>query len=390
MPWSRLFPVLTILMLGMLVAAKAQAEAREQGAWQFSGDLRGFYSSSWRDTRQREKTDSETYGSRLRMRLRNDLDGNWRVQGRFAASYEDRDNDARLFLRSWRESPTAVEPGAMTLDELFVQYQSDDRRTEIRLGRLQSSFTLPLITGKSLDRNQASNIDIGWTDGVYLGRQLTESWKATLTAQYNSRKGNGIATRGPLDFADSGSRVSTFATLESDAELGPVFLRALTLTWYPDALAVDGPESSRRQDYVAATVKIAAGWDIGSALGTAGTRLVLAGSVGRAFNRPENTRMGIPQSGDAGGTAWQVGADLVEIFPRHTVGVVFGQADAGWLISNDYRQNDSLAEIRWSWQVTDPLRLQFRARWREEQELLSGADRAQRDRDIRLRATWAF
>lgn len=374
----------------VLFAFDAQAQTPAPGGWDFSGDLRAMYAASWRDTRSGEQTDGDTFGSRLRMRLRNDLNANWRVQGRFATSYEDKGNDAEFFIRSARESATGIEPGSMTLDELFVQYRTDDRRTEFRLGRMQSSFKLPLITGKSLDRNQASNINVGWTDGVYLGRELNDNWKVTLTAQYNSRDGNGIVTRGPLEFSDSGSRVSAFATLESDSEIGPVFLRALTLTWYPDALAVEGLQSARREDYTAATFKMAAGWDVGDAVGTAGTRLVVAGSVGQAFNQPENRVMGIPENGDADGLGWQLGADLVEIFPRHTVGVVFGQADAGWLISNDIRQNDSLAELRWSWQVTDPFRLQFRARWRQEQELRAGAVIAQRDRDMRLRATWKF
>lgn len=381
---------MTVSFLFAGVTATGILHAQEQGAWQLSGDLRAMYSSSWRDTRSGEETDSDTLGGRFRMRLRNDIDANWRVQGRFATSYEDKGNDAEFFIRSARDSATAIEPGSMTLDELFVQYRTDDRRTEFRVGRMQSSFLLPLITGKSLDRNQASNINVGWTDGVYLGRQLTEGWKATLTGQYNSRDGNGTVTRGPLEFSDSGSRVSAFATLESDTEIGPIFLRALTLTWYPDALAADGLQSTRREDYTAATFKMAAGWDVGSTIGSAGTRLIVAGSVGQAFNRPDNTVMGIPEGGQADGLGWQLGADLAEIFPRHTVGVVFGQADAGWLISNDYRQNDSLAEFRWSWQVTDPLRLQFRARWRQEQELRDGALIAQRDRDMRLRATWKF
>lgn len=371
-------------------AMVGSAGAAGIGSWQFSGDARAIYSASWRDTRAGSESDGDTFGGRLRMRLLNDIDSNWRIQGRFATRYEDRGNDPNFFIRSARQSPTSIEPGSMTLDELFVQYRSDDRRTEFRVGRLQSNFKLPLITGKSLDRNQASNIDVGWTDGFYLGRQLTEDWKATVTAQYNSRDGNGIVSRPPLEFDDSGSRISAFATLESGAEIGPIFLRALTLTWYPDALAVEGSSSPVREDYTAATLKVAAGWDVGAAIGTVATRLVVAGSLGHAFNRPDNTAVGLPQSGQADGLAWQLGADLVEIFPRHTVGVVFGQADAGWLIANDYRPNDSLAEVRWSWQVTEPLRVQFRARWRREQELREGALIAQRDRDVRLRATLKF
>lgn len=371
-------------------SATAPAFAAESNAWEFSGDLRAMYSASWRDTRAGGESDSGTFGSRLRMRLRRDLDDNWRIQGRFAATIEDSGNDAEFYLRPERESATAVDPGTATLDELFIQYRSDDRRTEFRFGRMQSTMTLPLITSKSLDRNQASNINIGWTDGVYIGRQVTEDWKATLTTQFNSHEGNGTVTRGPLNFSDSGSRVSVFSTLESDAEIGPIFMRALTLTWYPNALAADGTQMARREDYTAATFKVAAGWDVGHALGQAGTRLVVAGSMGQAFNRPGNSVLGLPGGGEADGFAWHLGADLVDLWPRHTVGVVVGQADAGWLISNDYRQNDSLAEFRWSWQVTGPLRLQFRARWRQEQELRAGALIAQRDRDMRLRATWKF
>lgn len=374
----------------VLFSLETEAQTVEDGRWSFSGDLRAMYANTWRDARDGEQRQSDTLGSRLRMRLRNEVGANWRVQGRFATSYEDQGNDPEFFIRSARDSATGIEPGSMTLDELFVQYRTDDRRTEFRVGRMQSSFKLPLITGKSLDRNQASNINVGWTDGFYLGHQLTERWKATLTGQYNSRDGNGIVTRGPLDFSDSGSRASAFATLESDADIGPVFMRALTLTWYPDALASEGTQAARREDYAAATFKMAAGWDVGDLIGTAATRLVVAGSVGRAFNPPSNALMGIPADGDADRLGWQLGADLVEILPRHRVGVVFGQADAGWLISNDFRQNDSLAELRWSWQVTDPLRLQFRARWRREQNVRANAVIAQRDRDMRLRATWKF
>ncbi|MEE4297442.1 MAG: hypothetical protein V2J20_12595 [Wenzhouxiangella sp.] len=378
-----------VYLAGVLLALAGMnepSEAAAPGSWQFSGDLRTIYSASWRDTRAGDETNSDTFGGRLRMRLRNDIDSNWRIQGRFATRWEESGNDPEFYIRSARESATAIEPGSMTLDEFFVQYRSDDGRTDFRLGRLQSDFKLPLVTGKSLDRNQASNIDVGWTDGFYLGRQLNESWKATVTGQYNSRDGNGIVTREPLQFDDSGSRISAFATLESNADLGPIFLRALALTWYPDALAVSGAQSPEREDYTAVTFKMAAGWDIGASA----TRLVVAGSLGHALNRPENAVLGIPQSGQADGMAWQLGADLVELFPRHTAGIVIGQADAGWLISNDYRSNDSLAEFRWSWQISEPLRLQFRARWRREQELRQGAVIAQRDRDIRLRATLKF
>lgn len=371
------------LAAGML--ASPFSEAQDAGPWQLSGDLRVMYLSSWRDARDGSEIDSDTLGSRLRVRLRKDIDANWRFQTRFAATVEDAGNDYDFFMRPERDSSTGVDPGTSTFDEFFLRFVSADKRTEIRFGRMQSSLKLPLVTDKSLDRNQASNINIGWTDGVYVSQQLSENWKAALTGQYNDDDGNGTAMRGPLNFDDSGSRVSAFASLESDREVGPVFMRALTLTWYPDALAVDGLAAPSRQDYVAAAWKMAAGWDLAS-----GMRLVTAGEVGYAFDTPRDAVLGLPGAGKADGLAWQLGADLVGFLPNQRAGIVFGEADAGWLISNDFRQNDLLAEFRWSWQALESLRVQFRARWREEQDARVGASRKQSDRDIRFRATYSL
>jgi len=374
---------LAALIAAVMITPEAAAGTRED--WTLSGDLRAAYAASWRDRRDGTQRHSDGWGSRFRLRLRREIDANWRFQARFATTFEDRGNDPAFRLSTARAGKTAVEPGLATLDELFVAWTSDDGRNEFRVGRMQSTLKLPLITNKSLDRNQASNINIGWTDGVYYGRRLGEDWQVTVTAQYNGPDGNGNVTRGPLEFDDSDSRISTFATLESDTGIGPVFLRALSLTWYPDALAVDGPASARREDYVAATAKLAAGWDVGEQ-----TRLVLAGAAARAFNRPASVAVGLPDGGDADGFGWHLGADLVGILPNHTAGVIFGQADAGWLLSNDYRENDSLAEFRWQWYASDSLRVEFRARWRREQERLDGAPTRRRDRDMRLRATWKF
>lgn len=371
-------------------SATSRAQPSATADWRWSGDLRVAYATGWRDLRSGGERDSDSLGARFRTRLRGKLNDNWHFQTRFATTFRDEGNDPDFYIRSGRETPTAVEPGTATLDEFFLRYRSDDGRGEMRLGRFQSTLRLPLITNKGLDRNQATNINIGWTDGIELSRMVTDEWKASLTAQYNGPDGNAIVTRGPLDFSDPGSRVSAFAALSSDAEIGPIFLRALTLTHYPDALAVDGVQARPREDYTTVTAKIAAGWDVGHAIGAAGTRLVVAGGVGHAFNRPRDAVLGLPGDGDVDGFAWHLGADLVEVIPDHAVGVIIGQADAGWLLSNDYRQNDSLAEFRWVWSTTESLDLEFRARWRYEQEIREGALFRQRDRDMRLRATWKF
>lgn len=368
------------------LATWTPAGAQDEDGWDVSGDLRVMYTPSWRDTRAGQQRDDDALGARFRLRLARDLAERWRFQARFAASALDQGNDPDFFVRSSRADPTAIEPGSATFDELFVEYRSSDTGTRVRLGRQQSTLTLPLITSKSLDRNQASNINIGWTDGISIRQALSGGWYAEAFAQYHSHKGNGFTTRGPLVFDDSGSRIGWFGVVGSDENLGPVFMRALTLTVFPDTLASDGTGAPRREDYVTATAKMAAGWGFGAS----GQRLVVAGALGHALNRPRRSVVGLPGEREADGWSWHVGADLVELFPRHSVGLIYGRSDAGWLISNDYRQNDELAEFRWQWQVTDPLMLEFRARWRRDLDLLAGSALLQRDRDMRVRATWRF
>lgn len=369
----------------LLAGATGVAAAQTAGPWQVSGDFRSAFEAEKRDARDGSENESSTWGTRFRLRLRRDFGDHWRFQTRLASTFEDEGNDAEFFIRSQRQSSTNIAPGSTTLDEAFLRWQSADKATRVQVGRFQSSLGLPLVTDKSLDRNQATSNNIGWTDGLQLTRDLGRGWEGLLVAQYNGHDGNGTPTRGPIEFSDSGSRISSFAALVNEQPWGPIIQRALAVTWYPDALATDGVTAPRREDYVTATFKLAAGWDVGKR-----TRLIVGGELGQALNTPTNTAMRLPGGGDSDGFGWLLGADLVDIFPDHRVGIVYGEADAGWLVSNDIRQNDKLAELRWSWQVSEPLRIQFRARWRYEKVQRVGAPFKQKDRDMRLRFTWSF
>jgi len=374
---------------GLLAAASVTAPAlgAEPDIWNVSGDLRiHFYAENWRDTRSGGTDDDATSGSRFRLRLKRDVGESCRFQTRFAATATAQDNDWSFYVRPDRDSGTAVNPGTATFDEFFIQCQSADSGSQWRFGRLQSNLDLPHMATRSLDRSQASSLNIGWTDGIAFRQQLGRGWYGEILAQYNGRDGNGQTTRGPLTFDDSDARVGFFGVLGSDADVGPVFMRALALTVYPDALAPEGLASSLREDYVTTTFKIGAGWD----LGRSNRRLVAVGEVGRAFETPQRFALGLPGSGAADGWGWQLGADLVNVFPRHTVGLNYGRADPGWLISNDFRQNNELAELRWQFKYSPALRFEFRARWRRELERRAGADFLQRDRDVRVRTTWKF
>lgn len=372
------------VVAGPLLVSSIRAEASE---WDVSGDLRiHAYTEDWRDTRTGASEDSASSGARLRLRLRRDINDSCRFQTRFASTAADQGNDWNFYIRSHRDSGTEVNPGTATLDEFFFQCKSDDGASEWKIGRIQSNLDLPQMATRSFDRSQASAINIGWTDAISYRRNFSNGWYGEALAQYNGSDGNGQTFRGPISFDDSDSRIGFFGVLGSDAALGPVFMRALSLTVYPDALAPAGIASPERDDYILGAFKLGAGWD----LGDSGRRLVAVGELAHAFNTPLNSTLRLPGAGDADGWGWQLGADLVNLFPRHTVGLNYGQSDGGMLISNDFRQNNELAEFRWQFRYSAALRFEFRARWRRDLERLAGAQFLQRDRDIRFRTTYRF
>jgi len=376
------FPSATLLGLFLILMNPADVSA-----WDVSGDFRVHaYTEAWRDTRDGDKSNSNASGARLRLRLREELGEACRFQTRFAATALDEGNDWDFYLRSHRDTGTEVSPGTATLDEFFLQCNVGDGRSQWRVGRMQSNLDLPQMATRSFDRSQASAINIGWTDAIAYRRELSNGWYADLMAQYNGPDGNGQTLRGPISFDDSGSRVGFFGVLGSEAELGPVFMRALSVTVYPDSLAPEGLASSEREDYIMAAFKVGAGWD----LDDSGRRLIAVGELAHALNTPEKATLMLPGQGDTDGWGWQVGLDIDNLFPKHSMGINYGQSDGGMLLSNDFRQNNELFEYRWQYQATRALRFEFRARWRRELEQRVNAPFLQRDRDIRFRMTYRF
>jgi len=83
----------------------------------------------------------------------------------------------------------------------------------------------------------------------------------------------------------------------------------------------------------------------------------------------------------AGGNAWQASVNLYDWQSGHSLGAVFGRVQPGWLVSNDYRENDYLAELRYRWQVGPDTVVEVRYRWRREIEKLVDADQRRKHQD---------
>lgn len=368
----------TLLIALALCAAPAVAEPVT-----FSGDIRAGWLSS--ETRNRVGATSDADSLRARARVRAAYGtGDWQFAARFAAVLDSRQDDAGFWFQPYAPTPTGLRQGDATLDELYAEYGFRDAWS-LRAGRFQTRFELAGVAPKSLDRNDSPNFDVTWTDGLWL-RRSGPAWTAHFVAQHNDREGPTNVQRRPLWFGDGGTRATLFAALEAAEPLGPVVQRVVAVTWAPNALRPLGVAHPARENYLALTIRGAAVWPVGAA----GMRFRVGAEAGYAPNTPRRTVMGSGTDGDAGGLAWQASVNLVDFAPNHSIGLVGGRVDDGWLISSDFRPNESLLELRWAWRVHPSWTVHARIRHREELAVPFAPLRPRRTDDTYLRATFRF
>lgn len=368
-----------------VVLALAAGAAHAESGWKASGDLRMGYVASESRARSGAGSDADSLRARLRLRLRGELGGGWHASGRLAARLDSEQDDTQFWMRRYAPGPSGLEDGQGTIDEAYLEYRPADARWRLRLGRFQAAWGLDDVMKKSLDQNDSSNFDITWTDGAWLQWRPGDDWTAHLVLRHNDRRGPTGSLRPPLAFDHGGSRVGVLAVAESTTAIGPLVQRVVTLNWLPSALHPYGVADPRVEDYLAVTTKATAQWP----LSAGGTTLRLGGELGYAPRTPRREAVG-SGAGSAGSLSWQASLNVIDLAPGHDLALVYGRVADGWLLSGDFRPNDTLAEVRWVWRASEAWQFDARLRRREEIDLPAGVPHARRDDDLYVRATWRF
>ena len=369
-----------LLVTSCVLAPSAFAEEN----WQFSGDVRTGYVGS--ETRARNGTEisSDSLRMRARLRLSGTLDDEWQFGGRLAARLDTRQENEEFWLRWHTPGATGLSTGQATIDELYLDYGPSGSPWSLRMGRFQASFGLADVMKKSLDQNDSPNFDINWTDGVWLQYRRTE-WTAHMIVRHNDRRGPSSVMRPPLNFADDSSRASLFLALESNVTIGPLVQRMVSVTWLPGALRPPGIGEAAAEDYLSLAAKSTVEWNLGSG----STKFRLGAEIGYAPNTPRRLVMA-SGVGDAEAFSWQTSFNLIDFVPHHNFAVVYGRVADGWLISSDFRPNDSLVEARWVWRPGNAWQFDARIRRREEMDLPISDLPSRRSDDVYVRATWRW
>lgn len=370
----------------LIDVAHSIGDAIERRGLKIDGDFRIG------DTFVGDNIDAVTPGDadsiRARWRIRSTWGITERLRGvvRVAGLCSTSECEPDFVLQPYVPTGASMEDGQITIDEFFLQrFRSD--RFNVAIGRMQvKSIARGGVFSKSLDQNDSNNLNVSWTDGLHGTFKAKNGWESHVVLQYNSEDGPSTVRRNPLDFSDDGSRASYLFGFENLQEQRRLVQRAFDISYFPSALLVNGQTGGPLEDYLTIVARAAARWPVRSG----GWRVRFSGEVGYAPNTPTTTAVGITGTGDADGLAWNVTASVMDFVPHHSIGINYAQTGAGWLVSPEYANNQSLIEIRYVWRPTDRLTLDIRGRRRDdlEQVLIEDPDR---DRfDFYVRFTWSF
>ena len=362
------------------------AAAREIRGWHFRGDLRAGYTHTDTDSRDGTDLSSSEWRGRFRAGGSYNFSENLVVAGRLASPCSTEKCNPDLVLDGTLPTGSSINDGDITFDELYIHGFSR-KKFDVAIGRLQTKFVSRAgVFAKSLDRNDSNGTNVNWTDGVHGILHVNNDWTGHLILQKNQADGTGNIRRGPIDFNHEDSRITYFLAAENVRRFGPINQQGFDITYMPRSLMKDGNRAGRIEDYIAVVGRFAASWPEGST----GPRLNIAGEIGYAPETPTRAAVGLVGNGDTDGLAWLVSASMVEFRPGHSVGINYGRADAGWLLSPQYRENEEAIEIRYMWRRSSNLALDIRGRWREELEQLTSAIRKREELNVFARFTLGF
>lgn len=351
----------------------------------FTVDIRTAYTgSNFEFLGDKNDVDDEL---RMRWRLQGvyGLTDHLRVSTRVAGLCSSDECDPNWVMEGSIPTPNGMADGDITLDEMFLHWYRLER-FDLAIGRMQTKFVARGgVYAKSLDRNDSNNTNVNWTDGLHTTFRGKRGWNSHLILQHNSADGATNIRRGPLDFSDSGARVSYLVALEN-LERTPYFLqRGFDISYLPASLKKDGALSGAREDYYGIVARLSNRWPNRDD----GPRVRLASEIGYAPNTQTSASSGITGGGDTDGLAWNIALSFMEFVPNHSIGVNYGRVGAGWLLSPQFRQNEHLTEIRYQWRRNRNLSFEVRLRQRKELEQLVFFDERRKELDFFVRFTWA-
>ena len=378
--WGRIQLKQFTKMLALVFMVGATASAAQAQDINFSGDLRFGFAGFERDERNGTETDDDQFRLRVRAGLQWNINDTWSFKGRYAGRVHDSRNQGgfvHLFDAPVGGGPS-IAAGETTLDEFFVRARYG--KWDHRIGRFQSNNRLIGLAAKSFSRTNSTSWDVGWTDGLQSTYRSDHGLNYTAIIERNDKDGPSNVRRSPLGFAESASRVGYYLSVDAADTDGLWAQRSVDVTYIPSALYYNGLAAGQERDYFGVTGRLATQVAMRDQM-----KLVSGVELAWAPETQSKAAANMTGTGKTNGTGWQLSLNLMDIQPGHSVGVVYGETEAGWLLSTDFPANQSLTEFRYAWVPMSGHLFEARIREREDLSLLRNAARKRAETDVFVR-----
>lgn len=252
-------------------------------------------------------------------------------------------------------------------------------------GRFQTNSRLIGPASKSFSRTNSTGWDVGWTDGIQSTYRAGHGVNYTAIIERNDKDGASNLRRSPLGFEKSASRIGYYLSLDAAGTDGFWAQRSVDMTVIPSSLYFNGIAAGQQRDYLALSGRLATRVTIHEQI-----RLVSGVELAWAPHTQSLAVADLPGGGVTAGTAWQLSFNLLDIYPGQSVSLVYGQNQAGWLLSTDFVANQSVAELRHSWVFKPGHLLETRIHQRRDLKRLRTATRKRLETDMYLRYSVSF
>lgn len=367
------------LTLLFVVAVSTTSLAQEVD---FSADMRFGYFGLERDERSGRVTQDDQFRLRMRTGVLWNINDTWSFKGRYAGLVHDSGNRSG-FVSLFDGLPSgnsSIAVGETAIDEFFVRARVG--KWDHRIGRFQTNNRLIGLAAKSFSRTNSTSWFVGWTDGLQSTYRADHGINYSAIIEHNSQDGPSNVRRAPLNFDKSASRTSVYFSADASDTSGFWAQRSIDVTYIPSALYYNGVAAGQQRDYLGVTGRLATRVTIRDQM-----NLVSGVELAWAPQTQTKAAAGMRGVGKTNGTAWQFSMNLMNFQPGHSIALIYGENEAGWLLSTDYAANQSLAEIRYAWVTMPGHLLEARIRERKDLEQLRTAIRKRDDTDMYLRYT---
>lgn len=371
-----------LLALVPALALTGVSVVQAQNNVDFSGDIRFGYYGFERDERNGTESDDDMLRLRARAGLLWTINDTWSFKGRYAARLHNKNNESgwvKLF-DGLNPGSSSIAPGESTLDEFFVRARYG--KWDHRIGRFQTNNRLVGVAAKSFSRTNSTGWDVGYTDGIQSIYRTDMGFNITGLLEYNDKEGTSNLRRSPLGFQDSSSRTTAYVSIDAQDTSGLWAQRSFDVTYIPSALYYNGVAADQKRDYLGFTGRVATQVTVRDE-----TRLVTGVELAWAPETQSKQVAGLPGTGKVDSFSWHVSANIMNFLPGQSLGLVYGENEAGWLLSTDFQSNGTLTELRYAWAPLNGHLLEARVRERKDLNLPRTALRKRSETDMYFRYT---